>query len=242
MKSLIFAKRNIKELIKDPLSLIFCIGLPLFLLVMISVMQKSIKVDQFEIGTFAPGIIVFSFAFITLFSAMLISNDRKSSFLIRLYTSPLTVKNFVIGYTLPLLLIALVQSVLCLLVSSLFGLTITTNLFITFLLLLPVSILFVGIGFLLGSFASDKQVGGFASIIINLVAFTSGMWFNIEMIGGIFKTICEWLPFYSAVNIIKYGLNASGSGLLRDLIIVFIYAFGIYILSIIIFRKKMKNN
>lgn len=88
MKSLTFAKRNIKEIIKDPLSLVFCIGLPLFLLVMISVMQKSIKVDQFEIEIFAPGIIVFSFAFITLFSSMLISGDRKSSFLIRLFTSP----------------------------------------------------------------------------------------------------------------------------------------------------------
>ncbi len=242
MKSLIFTKRNIKELVKDPLSLVFCIGLPLVLLTIISVMQKSVNVDIFKINVFAPGIIVFSFSFITLFAAMLIANDRVSSFLIRLYASPMKPKDFIIGYTLPLLLIALIQSVLCILVSLLFGLTIEGNLLLLFVSLLPVSLLFVGLGFLIGTLCTDKQVGGVSSIIIQVMAFTSGMWFDVDMIGGVFKTISNVLPFYHSVNIIKYMVNGIGSNITKNFIIVIIYSLVIYVFSIILFRKKMKNN
>ena len=113
MRFAAFASRNSKELLRDPLSLIFCIGLPLFLLVLVVVVNRNLPpVEIFKIENFAPGTAVFGFSFLTLFSGMLIGQDRSTSFLTRLFASPLTGSDYILGYSLPLLPIALLQSVI----------------------------------------------------------------------------------------------------------------------------------
>ena len=51
MRTLVFAKRNLKEIFRDPISLIFCIGLPLFLLIIFQ--QFNIPNDAYKISNFA---------------------------------------------------------------------------------------------------------------------------------------------------------------------------------------------
>ena len=97
MRMFTFANRNTKEILRDPINLGFGIGFPLALILMLSAIQANITVELFKIDHLAPGIAVFGLAFITLFSATLISKDRASSLLQRLYTTPLTARDFILG-------------------------------------------------------------------------------------------------------------------------------------------------
>ena len=107
-----FAGRCAKEILRDPINLAFGLGFPLVLLYLLSALQRNIPVPLFEIDTLAPGITVFGLAFLTLFSATLVARDRESAFLQRLYTTPLTPVDFILGYTLPILPIAIAQSII----------------------------------------------------------------------------------------------------------------------------------
>ncbi|MBQ9247831.1 MAG: ABC transporter permease, partial [Ruminococcus sp.] len=79
-KTMLFASRNTKEILRDMTSLIFGIAFPIVLLILLSAINKSIPEgagpDLFMIEKLAPGISVFGLSFLSLFSAMLISKDR----------------------------------------------------------------------------------------------------------------------------------------------------------------------
>ena len=238
MRMLNFAKRNFKELIRDPLSLIFEIVLPLFLLFIFQ--QINIPGESYKLENFTPGIIVFGLSFITLFTATLVSKDRSSSLLIRLGTSPMKSSDYILGYIISLIPIIIIQNVLFFLVAIVLGFNLTINIIYTILISLIVSIVFIALGILIGSLVSEKATGGIGSIIVQLVCFTSGMYFSKDLIGKGFATVCEILPFESCLNIIKGILNNNLSIISIQNIIVFsIYTIGVLVLSIIIFKKKM---
>lgn len=97
MRSLVFASRNRKELLRDPLNLAFGIGFPVVLLLLLSAIQANIPVSLFEISSLSPGVAVFGLSFMSLFSGTLIAKDRTTSFLMRLFASPLTASDFILG-------------------------------------------------------------------------------------------------------------------------------------------------
>ena len=238
MRMLNFAKRNFKELIRDPLSLIFEIVLPIFLLFIFQ--QINIPGESYKLENFTPGIIVFGLSFITLFTATLVSKDRSSSLLIRLGTSPMKSSDYILGYIISLIPIIIIQNILFFLVAIILGFNFTVNILYTILISLIVSIVFIALGILIGSLVSEKATGGIGSIIVQLVCFTSGMYFSKDLIGKGFATVCEILPFESCLNIIKGILNNNLSIISIQNIIVFsIYTIGVLVLSIIIFKKKM---
>ena len=107
MRTFIFAKRCAKEILRDPINLGFGLGFPIILIYLMSAIQANIPVNLFEIDNLTPGMTIFGLSFMTLFSATLIAKDRESAFLQRLYTSPLTAVDFILGYMLPILPIAL---------------------------------------------------------------------------------------------------------------------------------------
>ncbi len=238
MRMLNFAKRNFKELIRDPLSLIFEIILPLFLLFIFQ--QFNIPEDNYKLENFTPAIILFGFSFITLFTATLIAKDRTSSFLIRLGTSPMKSSDYILGYILSLLPIVLIQNILFFLTAIIMGLKFTISIILTILVSMIISIFFISLGILIGSLVSEKGTGGLGSIIVQLVCFTSGMYFPKELVGKTFATICKILPFEACLNIIQGTLHNNYNNLTINNIIVFlIYFISIIILSIIIFKKRM---
>ena len=241
MRMFNFAKRNFKELVRDPLSLIFEIALPLFLLFIFQ--QINIPGDTFKIENFTPGIIIFGFSFITLFTSTLVAKDRGSSLLIRLGTSPMKSRDYILGYILSLIPIIIIQDSLFFIVACLLGLNVSINIIFTILISILVSIIFIAFGILLGSLVSEKASGGVGSIIVQLVCFTSGMYFSKDLIGNVFAKICEFLPFESALNIIKGVLNNNYDIIsLRNIIIFIAYTIIILILSIIVFKKKMVSD
>ena len=238
MRMLNFAKRNFKELIRDPLSLIFQIGLPIFLLFIFQ--QFDFLGDNYKLENFTPGIIIFGFSFISLFSSTLISKDRSSSFLIRLGTSPMKPSDFILGYTLSLVPIIILQDVLFFIVACLLGLNFSINILFTILISIVISILFIALGILIGSLVSERGTGGLGSVIVQLVCFTSGMYFPKELVAKEFALICELLPFESCYNIIKGILNNKLDIISTQNIIVFtVYTTIILILAIVTFKKKM---
>lgn len=240
MKTLVFAKRNLKELIRDPISLIFSIGLPLFLIVIFQ--QFNIPSDVYKIENFGPSIIIFSYSFISLFTGLLVAKDRTTSFLTRLFSSPLSILNYIVGYSIAIVPLAIVQSTLFLIVSSFYGLTLGINTIITILLMIPISFLFVGFGILIGCAFNDKQAPGVASLIIQFVAFTSGMWFDIDMIGNtFFKTLCNILPFRYAVDIARLSLNGNYNDMFKPFLIIFLFIIIVYALAALIFKKQMRK-
>ncbi|MBP3464509.1 MAG: ABC transporter permease [Clostridia bacterium] len=238
MRTLNFAKRNFKEIIRDPLSIIFSVLLPLFLLFIFK--QINIPNESYELHNFTPGIVVFGFSFITLFTAMLVSKDRTSSLLIRLGISPMKPIEYILGYMLSIIPLILIQNVLFFILAIALGLSFSINIIWAILISIVVAILFIAIGIILGSLFSEKASSGISSIVVQLVCFTSGMYFPRELLGDVFSRICEYLPFESCVTIIKGVMNANLESItIRNIIVFSIYTILALIISILIFKEKM---
>ena len=242
MKMLTFAGRNAKEIIRDPLTLIFGLGFPLVLILLLSAIQANIPVPLFEIEHLTPGITVFGLSFMSLFSATLISKDRNSSLLQRLYTTPLTPVDFILGYTLPIIPFAVAQSIVCYIVAIFRGLEIKVNILLAILFIIPMSILFIALGLLFGSILNDKQVGGVCgALLTNLSAWLSGTWFDLDLVGGAFKKIAYSLPFVHAVEAERAILAGNFSEILPHFIWVAGYAVAILIAAVLLFLRQMKK-
>lgn len=238
MRIINFAKRNFKEIIRDPLSIIFSVLLPLFLLFIFK--QINIPSESYELQNFTPGIVVFGFSFITLFTAMLISKDRTSSLLIRLGISPMKPIEYILGYMLSIIPLILIQNVLFFILAIVLGLSFSINIIWAILISIVIAILFITIGIILGSLFSEKASSGISSIVVQLVCFTSGMYFPRELLGDVFSKICEYLPFESCVTIIKGIMNANLESItIRNIIVFLVYTIIMFTISIIVFRKKM---
>lgn len=242
MRLFSFANRNVKEIIRDPLTLLFGLGFPLILLLLLSVIQANIPVPLFEIEHLTPGICVFGLSFMTLFSATLIAKDRGSSLLQRLYTTPLTPLDFILGYTLPILPFSVAQSIICYIAALILGLELSINIVFAVLLTIPVSILFIALGLLFGSILTDKQVGGICgALLTNLSAWLSGTWFDLELVGGVFKKIAYALPFVHAVELERAVLSGSLSDAASHAWWVLGYSVVTLVLAVLLFLRQMRR-
>lgn len=242
MKMLTFAGRNTKEILRDPLNLFFGLGFPLVLILLLSAIQANIPVPLFEIAHLTPGVTVFGLSFMTLFSATLIAKDRGSSLLRRLYTTPLTPLDFILGYTLPILPIAVAQSVVCYIVALVLGLPLTVNILYAVIGILPVSLFYIALGLLCGSVLTDKQAGGVCgALLTNGSAWLSGVWFDLNLVGGAFQKIAYALPFVHAVDMERALLLGDVAAALPHLWWVLGYAVVLLALAVLLFLRQMKR-
>ena len=98
-------------------------------------------------------------------------------------------------------------------------------------------------GILIGSLVSDKAASGISSIIIQLVCFTSEMYFPKEMLGDTYAKVCEFLPFDSALTITKGILNNNIEIItIKNVVVFCIYTIVILALATRMFRIKMKSD
>ncbi len=242
MKMLSFAKRNAKEILRDPLNLAFGLGFPLILLFLMSIIQANIPVSLFEIGHLTPGITVFGLSFMTLFTATIISKDRGSALLQRLYTTPMTAADFIIGYTIPVIPIGIVQTLICYAAAWIWGLTPSWNVLWAVVGNIPVTFFYVSLGLLFGSILNEKQVGGISgALLTNLSAWLSGIWFDLELVGGFFKKIAYALPFVHAVDMERALLAGNYASALPHLWWVLGYTVVIFAAAIGLFLRQMKK-
>jgi len=242
MRMMTFAKRCSKEILRDPINLGFGLGFPLVLLLLLSAIQANIPVSLFEIDTLTPGITVFGLSFVTLFSATLIAKDRESALLQRLYTTPLTGFDFIIGYMLPLLPIALGQTVICYLFAIPLGLTVGVNIIYAIIGVIPMAIFNIALGLLCGSILGVKQVGGICgALLTNLSAWFSGVWFDLNLVGGSFKKIADVLPFVHAAELEKALFNGNFELAATHIPMILLYGVFTTVIAVFCFLGQMKK-
>ena len=242
MRLMTFAKRCTKEILRDPINLCFGLGFPLVLLVLLSAMQANIPVSMFEIDTLTPGITIFGLSFITLFSATLIAKDRESALLQRLYTTPLTGVDFIVGYMLPILPIVLGQTVICYLFAIPLGLTVSVNIIYAVIGIIPMAIFNIALGLLFGSILGVKQVGGICgALLTNLSAWLSGIWFDLKLVGGAFEKVANVLPFVHAVEMEKALFNGNFEAAASHILPIILYGVFATAIAVFCFLKQMKK-
>lgn len=242
MRMITFAKRTGLEILRDPLTMLFGLGFPAALILLLSAIGANVPVPIYPIDTLAPGMTVFGMAFMTLFSATLIAKDRESAFLMRLYATPMKAMDFIFGYMLPILPLAVAQSVFCFAVGILMGLEVTVNILWCVLFSVPISLFFIGLGLLFGSILNQKQVGGICgAMLTNLTAWLSGIWFDLELVGGVFQAAAEVLPFYHAAELQKLVYAGSFDGVLPHLLWVLGYGVLAVVIAVALFLRQMKQ-
>ena len=249
MKSIVFAGRNFKELVRDPLSWIFCLGFPIVMLVIMTIINNSIPPEAgmtlFEIQNLAPGIMIFGLTFIMLFACLLIANDRSEAFLLRIFTSPMKSSDYIGGYIMPLIVLSFGQVIITLIASLIVAAISGASLDITGMLVsvvtaIPSMLMFIGFGLLFGTLFNKNAVPGLSSIIICLSGMFGGIWMDIDTIGGTLADMCKALPFYHCVRSARLAFSGDFSGSLGESGIVLIWAVIVVTVSIFVFKKKMR--
>ena len=242
MRLFSFSERNVKELLRDPLNLFFGAAFPVILLCILHVIERNVPQSPFSLESLTPGIAVFGLSFFSLFSGLLIAKDRTTSFLQRLFASPMRAYEFIIGYTLPLLPLALIQCALVYAVSLLLGLEATVRILPAILCILPMALFNISLGLLAGSLLNDKQVGGLCgAVLTNCCAFFSDSWLPLSVTGKPFKAVANALPFVHGVELGRICLQGSGGSFAAHLGAVCAYAVVTGVLAVFFFHRKRRN-
>lgn len=251
MKSKVFAIRTWKEIMRDPLSYIFCLGFPLVMLVIMSIIDKSIPakagMQVFRIRNLAPGITYFGLTFVMLFTSIQVSKDRTTALLLRLYASPMKPVEYILGYTMPVVVLAVVQMVICFGVSFVIGVCTGDTLSVPEIMLsmaalLPSVVLFVGFGILFGTLVNEKAAPGLCSILISATGMIGGIWMDIDGLGGAIKTVARALPFYHGVSLARLPFRETTEGAMEHVIWTVACGVLVYGLAVAVFRSKMKKD
>ncbi len=245
-----FSERNVKELLRDPLSYIFCLGFPLVMLVIMSIVNQSIPPEAnmtiFNIENLAGGIAMFGLSFVMLFTCLTVSKDRSGAFLTRLYASPMRSGDFLGGYMLPVLLLAVLQMMITFAASFLAAVIMgedTLNvggMLLAVVMLLPGAVFFISAGVLFGSLFNEKAAPGLCSIIISLASLLGGVWFDAEGAGGIMLDVCRVLPFYHSVKAARLATALQFEDIGIHLLVTIAYAAVFSVLASVVFRAKMR--
>ena len=250
-KVIAFAWRNAREILRDALSYIFCVGFPLVMLVIMTLVDRSIPKETgmtiFRIDNLAGGIAIFGQMFVMLFTAISVARDRSGAFLLRLFASPMTAADFILGYMLPMLGIALLQAAVVLAFSlgvSLFTGTALhlSGVLLSLLALIPSAVFFIGLGLFFGTLCNDKAAPGLCSIIISLGAFLGAIWFDAQAAGGVLLDISRCLPFLYCTGSVRAAMqmNLTWAALGLPLLIVTGSALVMAGLAAAAFRWRMR--
>lgn len=248
-KTMAFSIRNFKELSRDPLSYIFCLGFPLVMLFVMTLVNDSIPKEAnmtiFRIDRLSGGIAVFGLTFVMLFVCLTVSKDRSGAFLMRLYSTPMKSGNFIAGYVLPTSLLAVLQVTITFAASFVISLVkgVELNVFgllLSIVSLLPSIIMFISFGLLFGTVFSEKAAPGLCSIVISFASFLGGIWFDVDSAEGVLANICSALPFVHSVKTARLTAALDFSDIGSHLVIVVAYALAVTLLSIFVFKRKMK--
>ena len=160
----------------------------------------------------------------------------------RLYTTPRTPVDFILGYTLPLIPISLAEGLATYVFAAILGLDINVNILLSILFIIPIALLYIGIGLLCGSIFNDKQVGGICgALLTNLSAWLSGIWFDLDLVGGVFKKISYALPFVHSVEMQRAIIAGDYAAIFPHLGWVLGYAVAILTAAVFVYLRQMKK-
>jgi ABC-2 type transport system permease protein len=244
MRFVELAKRNSREMWRDPVYMGLEIGIPVAFLVIFWALGRNIGDQSFLSTTMlVPGIAVFGFAFLLMFSGMALARDREGAFLPRLLTAPLKPRDFILSYSLPYIPVVVLQIVVCFGIGASLGLEMpgdVAHVLFVFVILLVMGIASVELGMILGLLFNVNQVSVVGSVIIALVALLGGIWIELEAIGGVFYDIGNALPFAHAIGAARDVMIGTGlNGVATDFYWVLGYASLFFALGSLLFRWRM---
>lgn len=241
MKFYQLALRNLKEIYRDPISLLLGLAMPIVLLVLFTSIQGDMEIEMFTPQAMTPGIIVFCYAFLIMFSSLLLARDRQNSLLTRLFTTPLKPSDYILAYVLPFIPIAFFQTLICLVTGIILGGTFA-HIGVALLVFTLLAVICICLGITFGALFTVNQTSGIGSIFITAIGLFSGVWMNLKVVGGVFETIGYALPFAHAVDASREILaGASLADVTANLYWVTAYAVGTFLLAIWAFRWSMRR-
>lgn len=259
-KCIAFIKRNFIEMFRDPVLYIFCIGFPIVMILIFNIIYNSIgEYTLFTPSSLMPGMLMFSSSFLMLMMSLIVSHDKSSMFLKRLYVSPLKTFHFIIGYTFPCFLLGIIQAVICLLAEWLLTIVFSYS-FIAFdkclllvVLQIPLILINIFLGIIFGVIFNDKSSPALSSIVLSASSMLGGAWMPLDTMGN-FEKVCLFLPFYPATYLGRVITKAPHSIVnetitcysfddkaLVCLLVIFIYLIVISIASCVIFSYSKKE-
>jgi len=191
-----------------------------------------------------PGIIVFGLLILIPTSARIMVRDKEKGFLSRLLTTPARPLDFISGYSLCLIAIAIIQIIIFILAGWLFGMDIVGSLWLAFLIFFLTGLSSIGIGMFVASLSkSENQAEPLCWLFAMPLAMLSGVWFSIEMLPSYLRAIAYAFPYAHtidasrAVLIRGVGVEAISS----DLLFLVGWAVVIFAIGIILFRRSMRS-
>ena len=79
------------------------------------------------------------------------------------------------------------------------------------------------------------------ALLTNLSAWLSGIWFDLQLVGGVFKKIADLLPFVHAVEMQRAVVNGNFSNVFPHLLWVLGYLIIFLALAVLLFLRQMKK-
>ncbi len=238
MKTLALTNRNLKETIRDPISLVLTAALPAVLLLIFQVFAQFDPI--FGPTALTPGIIVFGMVMVMFSAAMLLARDRETALFSRLMTAPVRPSEFVTGYGLPYVPVVIGQAAILFAIGAILGMEVQGNFLLVILVLLLAGVLFIGLGMIVGTLFTVKQVPFVYTAILLLTIF-GGAWMDLEAMGGVLAQVGDWFPFAHAIDAVRDVMvdGAGFSAIASDFYWVLGYTVSIGALAVVLFRRRM---
>jgi ABC-2 type transport system permease protein len=211
----------------------------------VQVTANPIRIDTkiTYIDFIAPGIIIFGLLIMIPTSARIMVHDKEKGFLARLLTTPLRPWEFLLGYSLCLVVIAIAQIIIFMVFGHWLGMNIVGNIWLAFLIFFLTGLCSIGIGMVVASLArTENQAEPLCWLISMPLAMLSGSWFSIEMMPTYLRQVANLFPYAHAIDAARrvlsrgIGLEAVSS----DLLFLAVWAVAIFIIGTFFFRRTMR--
>ena len=204
----------------------------------------NIETKLTQMDFIAPGIIIFGLLIMIPTSGRIMLRDKESRFLNRMLTTPARPWEFITGYSLSMLVIAIIQIIFFVLLGWLFGMDIVGNLGLALAVFLLTAICSIGVGMVVASLSKSENQGESLSWLFSMpLAVISGVWFSLEFMPSYIQTLAKLFPFAHAVDAAR-AVITRGVGLEAisgDFFFLVGWAAGVFILGTILFSRTMRS-
>jgi ABC-2 type transport system permease protein len=192
------------------------------------------------VNYFNPGIVIFGLMVLIPTAGGMITHDKERGFMERLLTTPVSSMQILFGYSLPLFIVALIQIAIYVGVGFALGMTVYGSIILLFVVYILTALWCIGIGMIISAWAKrEDQAEPFSWIFMIPIAMISGLWFPIEEMHPVVKSIANMFPS-------KYSIDAARALVLKgtefDAISSSIYTLVIttvllFLIGVVLFKK-----
>ena len=212
--------------------------------IVINAHQVNLETDITEMDFITTGIIVFGLLIMIPTAGRIMLRDKETRFLQRMLTTPARPWEYIAGYSLSMVLLAIVQIFFFILLGWLFGMDIVGSLFLGFVVYLLTAIGSIGIGMVVASLSKSENQGEALSWLFSMpLAMVSGVWFSIEAMPSYIRTFANLFPYAHAVTASRAVLirGAGLEAISGDFIFLVCWAAGIFIIGTLLFSRTMRS-